>query len=72
VPELAANDVDIVRLRLGRTPTVEEYLRAAGYGEDTKVHAAFAAKLAVCSSPKVRSSLDKYPAVMATPMRAEL
>lgn len=72
VPGLAANDIDVVVPRLGRIPTVEEYLRAAGYGEKTKVHAAFAAKLAVCFSPKVRSSLDKYRAVMATPMRVEL
>ena len=72
IPELAANDVDVVAPRLGRIPTVDEYLRAAGYGEKTKVHAAFAVKLAVCSSPKVRSSLDKYRAVLATPMRGPL
>ncbi len=39
--------------------------------EKTKVHAAFAAKLAVCPSPKLRSSLVEYRAVMATPIRAE-
>lgn len=70
-PEFAASDVDVVAPRIGHSPTVEEHLRAAGYGEKIKVHAAFAAKLAVCSSPKVRSGLDKYRAVMATPMRVE-
>lgn len=71
-PELAASDVDVVAPRIGHSPTVEEYLRAAGYGEKTKVLTAFAAKLAVCSSPKTRSSLDEYRAIMATPMRVEL
>ena len=70
--DLAAADLDIVFPRLGHTPTVQQYLEAAAYGEKSKVGKAFAARLAICASPSVKGNFDKYRSVLATPMRKEV
>ena len=58
-----------MRTRLGRQPTVDQFLEAAAWGEKKKVETAFATTLFICSSPKVRNSFGKYRVVLSTPMR---
>ena len=56
----------------GNPPSVDGYLRVSKYGAKSKIQTAFASKLTVCAQSRVRASLPKYVAVMATPTRQEL
>ena len=72
VPYLAANDTTVIRQRLNRPPTPDEYLRASASGDKRKIEQAFKDNLTICASPKLQRSLDKYRVVLTTPMREEL
>ena len=71
-PALAEADTLIVgpHLNPNRAPTAKGFLKASRKGEKIEVEKAFSNALSVCAA--VRTSLDKYGTILATPMSAGL
>lgn len=69
-PQLAQAGSDIVRPILGREPSTQEFLQASQKGDKKKLETVFADAQSICAT--VKSSLDKYRIVLASPISDEI